>query len=42
MSSAEGPVAKWEQRLDAPAGYGTGTEPREPMITYNGMLRRPW
>ena len=42
VSSSEGPVATLERRLDAPAGYGAGTEPRAPMITYNGMLRRPW
>ena len=42
VSSSEGPVATWERRLDVPAGYGTGTEPRTPMVTYNGMLRRPW
>ena len=42
VSSSEGSLATWERRLDAPVGYGIGTEPRAPMITYNGMLRRPW
>ena len=42
VSSPEGSVATWERRLDAPAGYGAVTEPHEPMVTYNGMLRRPW
>ena len=42
VSSFEGSVATWQRGLDAPAGYGTGTESRGPMITFNGMLRRPW
>ena len=42
VSSTAGSVATWERRLDAPASHRTGTEPRAPMITYNGMLRRPW
>ena len=42
VTSSEGPVATWERRLDAPVGYGAVTEPNAPMVTYNGMLRRPW
>ena len=42
VSSSEGPVATLERRLDAPASYGAGTEPSAAMITFNGMLRRPW
>ena len=41
VSSTEGPVATWQRRLGAPVGDGTGTETLAPMITYNGMLRRP-
>ena len=41
VSSSEGPVATLERRLDAPGGYGAGSQPNAPMATYYRMLRRP-
>ena len=42
VSSSEGPVATLERRLDAPDGYGAGSDPNAPMVTHYGMLSRPW